>query len=86
MNSKNNKIGTKDSFIRKSLVFCCCWPIACGVAASMNMWDACDAYGFACLHHQECWWTLCSPICLSSKCGDTKKASEKCTLCIHFLI
>ncbi len=56
--------GTKDNIVKKTLVCCCCWQFACGVAACYNLWDACEACGFAHINHQACCWALCAPICL----------------------
>lgn len=59
---------------------CCqcyfCSYKACSVACCVDCWHAMEACGLAYLYCDACCWTLCSPICIDCKCGETDKSMD----------
>ena len=63
----------------KVLQCLCLTGTAFNTACCIDEWHACEACGLAYLYCDACYWTLCSPICIECKLGDTGKACENCS-------
>lgn len=64
---------------KKVLQCLCLTGTAYNVGMCIDCWHGTEACGLAYLYCDACYWTLCSPICIDLKIGDTGKACENCS-------
>jgi hypothetical protein len=60
---------------------CQCWCFsssAYNVAFCIDYWHSVEACGLAYLYCDACYWSLCAPLCIDCKLGETAQASENC--------
>ena len=58
----------------------CYWfsGCACNVASCIDQWHSIEACGLSQLYCSACCWTLCAPICIDCKCGESGPAMDNC--------
>ena len=50
----------------------------------IDTWHAYEACSLAYLFQDACCWTLCAPVCIDCKLGESDKAMENCMKCIKY--
>ena len=80
------KIFVEMEFLKKCCQCFCFSECACNAACCIDVWHSCEAFGMACLYCDSCCWTLCAPLCIDCKIGDSGKAMESCSKCVRYCI
>ena len=73
-------------FLKKCCQCYCFSQTAYNTAYCVDYWHAVEACGLANLYCEACCWTLCAPLCIDCKCGDTGKACENCSKCFKYCL
>lgn len=64
---------------------CLCIPCdAFSRACCIDCWHGYEACGLSYLYCGACYWSLCAPICIEMKCGDSGKAMEHCSKSLRY--
>jgi hypothetical protein len=71
-------------FLKKCCQCYWCGYAACNTAMCIDQWHSIEACGLAYLYCDACCWTLCAPLCIDCKLGETGKACENCTRGIKY--
>lgn len=56
------------------------------MACCIDQWHSVEACGLAYLYCDGCYWSLCAPICINCKLGETSKAMENCLKGIKYCV
>lgn len=78
INSYKRLLLQQNIFAMDFLKKCCqcyfCSYAACNTAMCIDQWHSIEACGLSSLYCNACCWTLCAPLCIDCKLGDTSKA------------
>lgn len=65
-------------FLKKCCQCYCFSGCACNVASCIDQWHSIEACGLASLYCNACCWTLCAPLCIDCKLGESGPAFDNC--------
>lgn len=77
---------TEPTGLQKVCQCICCSYKACGVAQCIDIWHACEAFQLAYLFCDSCCWSLCAPLFIECKMGETGQAMEGCAKCFKYCL
>lgn len=73
-------------FLKKCCQCYFCSGVAYNSACCIDYWHGVEACGLAYLFCDGCCWTLCAPLCIDCKLGESGKAMENCMKGLKYCI